>query len=99
MDTLYKRKAMMSLRARLAAKRSTPAPRTPAPAPAPADAIPNVPVARPRSSGGCSSCGQKISLDPEDAKARLKERVRVARATKGNYRSMGLATMEPQHRR
>lgn len=95
MDTLNKRKAMMSLRLRLASKRAASAP--PATPPPPA-APPDAPPARPKSSG-CSSCGKKISLDPEDAEARAKERVRLARVKKGNYRSMGLSTMEPQHRR
>ena len=97
MDTLNKRKAMMSLRLRLASKRAASAPPTVLSA-APAAPPPTTPPARPKSSG-CSSCGKKISLDPEDAEARAKERVRVARAKKGNYRSMGLSTMEPQHRR
>ena len=87
MDTLNKRKAMMSLKLRLAYKRaaSSATPSTVAPV-------------HPKSSG-CSSCGKKISLDPGDTYAREKERVRLARVKKGNYRSMGLSTMEPQHRR
>lgn len=89
MDTLAKRGHLLSIRSRLLRKRATIAVND-----RKTISLEVNPVTK---ASGCSSCGKKISLDPLDEDARKRERARIARMRKGNYRSIGLATMEPQH--
>ena len=48
---------------------------------------------------GCSSCGTRISLDPEEEEARLQKRVKAMRMQRMNYRRMGLCNIEVARQR